>query len=90
MINFSGAKAIPLKLSEKDDFEINVDKLEKLITNRTSLIILNNPNHPTGSFMSQSKIDRIAKMLEKYPDVVILSDVIYSKISFNNKKMPSC
>ena len=89
MINFSGAKAIPLKLSEKDDFEINVDKLEKLITNRTSLIILNNPNNPTGSFMSQSKIDRIAKMLEKYPDVFILSDEIYSKIIFNNKKMPS-
>ena len=89
MINFSGAKAIPLKLSEKDDFEINVDKLEKLITNKTSLIILNNPNNPTGSFMSQSKIDRIAKMLEKYPDVFILSDEIYSKIIFNNKKMPS-
>ena len=89
MINFSGAKAIPLQLSEKDDFEINVDKLEKLITNRTSLIILNNPNNPTGSFMSQSKIDRIAKMLEKYPDVFILSDEIYSKIIFNNKKMPS-
>ena len=89
MINFSGAKAIPLKLSEKDDFEINVDKLEKLITNRTSLIILNNPNNPTGSFMSQSKIDRIAKMLEKYPDVFILSDEIYSKIIFNDKKMPS-
>ena len=89
MINFSGAKAIPLQLSEKDDFEINVDKLEKLITNKTSLIILNNPNNPTGSFMSQSKIDRIAKMLEKYPDVFILSDEIYSKIIFNNKKMPS-
>ena len=89
MINFSGAKAIPLKLSEKDDFEINVDKLEKLITNRTSLIILNNPNNPTGSFMAQSKIDRIAKMLEKYPDVFILSDEIYSKIIFNDKKMPS-
>ena len=89
MINFSGAKAIPLKLSEKDDFEINVDKLEKLITNKTSLIILNNPNNPTGSFMSQSKIDRIAKMLEKYPDVFILSDEIYSKIIFNDKKMPS-
>ena len=89
MINFSGAKAIPLKLSEKDDFEINVDKLEKLITNKTSLIILNNPNNPTGSFMGQSKIDRIAKMLEKYPDVFILSDEIYSKIIFNNKKMPS-
>ena len=89
MINFSGAKAIPLQLSEKDDFEINVDKLEKLITNKTSLIILNNPNNPTGSFMSQSKIDRIAKMLEKYPDVFILSDEIYSKIIFNDKKMPS-
>ena len=55
MINFSGAKGIPLKLSEKDNFEINIQELEKLITNKTSLIIINNPNNPTGSFMNKRK-----------------------------------
>tara|TARA_Y100000768_G_scaffold82257_1_gene58595 strand:- start:281 stop:1438 length:1158 start_codon:yes stop_codon:yes gene_type:complete len=89
MINFSGAKGVPLKLTEKDNFEINIQELEKLITNKTSLIIINNPNNPTGSFMSKFKIDKIVKMLEKYPDIFILSDEIYSKIIFEDKKMPS-
>ena len=89
MINFSGAKGVPLKLSEEDNFEINIDKLEKLITNKTSLIIINNPNNPTGSFMSRKKIDKIVRMLENYPEIFILSDEIYSKIIFGNNKMPS-
>ncbi|MDC6448229.1 pyridoxal phosphate-dependent aminotransferase [Alphaproteobacteria bacterium] len=89
MINFSGAKGIPLKLSEEDNFEININKLEKLITNKTSLIIINNPNNPTGSYMNKDKIDKLVKMLEKYPDIFILSDEIYSKIIFNDEVMPS-
>ena len=89
MIKFSGAKGIPLKLSEEDDFEINITKLEKLITKNTSLIIINNPNNPTGSFMNKKKIDEIIKMLEKYPDLFIMSDEIYSKIIFNDQAMPS-
>ena len=89
MIKFSGAKGIPLKLIEEEEFEINIDKLEKLITNKTSLIIINNPNNPTGSYMGRKKIDEIATMLEKYPNIFILSDEIYSKIIFNNNKMPT-
>ena len=89
MIKFSGARGIPLELSEEDNFEININKLEKLITKNTSLIIINNPNNPTGSFMNKKKIDRIVKMLEKYPDVFIMSDEIYSKIIFNDQSMPS-
>ncbi|MDC1047299.1 pyridoxal phosphate-dependent aminotransferase [Alphaproteobacteria bacterium] len=89
MINFSGAKGIPLELSEEDNFEININKLEKLITKNTSLIIINNPNNPTGSFMNREKIDEIVKMLENYPDVFIMSDEIYSKIIFDDQKMPS-
>ena len=89
MINFSGARGIPLKLAEEDNFEINIEKLEQLITNKTSLIIINNPNNPTGAFMNQYKIEKIVKMLEKYPEVFVLSDEIYSKIIFEDEKMPS-
>tara|TARA_B100000579_G_C22781706_1_gene829670 strand:+ start:101 stop:1258 length:1158 start_codon:yes stop_codon:yes gene_type:complete len=89
MIKFSGAKPVPLILSEEDDFQININKLENLITKNTSLIIINNPNNPTGSFMDQNKINQLAIMLEKYPDVCVMSDEIYSKIIFENKKMPS-
>ena len=89
MIKYSGAKPIPLMLKEKNNFEIDIDELSKLITNKTRLIIINNPNNPTGSFMNESKISNLVKMLEKYPKVVIMSDEIYSKIIFDNNSMPS-
>ena len=89
MINFSGARGIPLQLSEEDNFEINIEKLEQLITNKTSLIIINNPNNPTGAFMNEFKIEKLVRMLEKYPEVFVLSDEIYSKIIFEDEKMPS-
>ena len=89
MIKYSGAKPIPLVLKEEDNFEIDINELSKLITNRTRLIIINNPNNPTGSFMNESKISNLVKMLEKFPKVVIMSDEIYSKIIFDNNSMPS-
>ena len=89
MIKFSGATPVALNLDEEDNFEINLNKLKKLITHKTSLIIINNPNNPTGSFMNQEKINELVKILEKYPKLHILSDEIYSKIIFNNYKMPT-
>ena len=89
MIKFSGAKPVPLFLDEEDNFEINFDKLKKLITSKTSLIIINNPNNPTGSFMDQNKIHKLINILEEYPNLHILSDEIYSKIIFDNNTMPT-
>ena len=89
MIKFSGAKPVPLFLDEEDNFEINFDKLKNLITSKTSLIIINNPNNPTGSFMDQNKIDKLINILEEYPNLHILSDEIYSKIIFDNNTMPT-
>jgi len=89
MIKYSGAKAVPLYLKEEDNFEVNIKDLEKLITNKTRLIIINNPNNPTGSFMNKNKIDNLVKMLEQFPNIAILSDEIYSRIIFDNNSMPS-
>ena len=89
MIKFSGAKPVPLTLKEKNNFEIEVDELYALINDKTRLIIINNPNNPTGSFMDESKIYKLVIMLEKFPNVAILSDEIYSKIIFDNNSMPS-
>jgi len=89
MIKYSGSKPIPLILKEKNNFEINIDELSKLINDKTRLIIINNPNNPTGSFMDETKISNLVKMLEKYPKVAIMSDEIYSKIIFDNNSMSS-
>jgi len=58
MIKFSGSKGVPLNLIEEDNFEINIEKLEGLITKNTSLIIINNPNNPTGSYMNKLKVKK--------------------------------
>ena len=64
MIKYSGAKPVPLYLKEEDNFEINLDDLSKLINSKTKLVIINNPNNPTGSFMSEKKIKKIVELLE--------------------------
>ena len=89
MIKFAGAKAVPLELNEKNNFEIDIDHLTSLITSKTRLIVINNPNNPTGSFIDKHKIDELVNRLEEFPEVAILSDEIYSKIIFDQKKMPS-
>ena len=89
VIEYAGSKGVPLKLKEEDNFQINVKKMVSLINKKTRLIIINNPNNPTGSFMKKEKIDEIVKSLIKFPNVAILSDEIYSRLIFDNHEMPS-
>ncbi len=89
MINYTGAKAVPIDMLESKDFSINPKKILSLINENTRLIILNNPNNPTGAFTEKSKIDELAEGLKKFPNVAILSDEIYSRQIFDEKKMPS-
>ena len=89
MIKYSGAKPVPLVLKEKNNFEINIEELSSKINKKTKLIIINNPHNPTGSFMNKSKIKNLVSTLEKFPHVAVLSDEIYSRIIFDENKMPS-
>jgi len=89
MINYSGAKAVPYDLTEDKDLKFDPDKILSLITDKTRLLILINPNNPTGSFVEKPAIDYLAKELEKHPQVTILSDEIYSRQIFDYKEMPS-
>ena len=89
MINYTGAKAVPINMLESNDFSINPEKILSLINNNTRLLILNNPNNPTGAFTDKNKIDQLAEGLKKFPHVAILSDEIYSRQIFDEKKMPT-
>ena len=89
MINYTGAKAVPINMLENKDFSINPDKILSLINENTRLLILNNPNNPTGAFTEKNKIDQLAEGLKKFPKVAILSDEIYSRQIFDGKKMPT-
>ena len=89
MINYTGAKAVPINMLDNKDFSINPEKILSLINNNTRLLILNNPNNPTGAFTEKNKIDQLAEGLKKFPNVAILSDEIYSRQIFDGKKMPT-
>ena len=89
MINYTGAKAVPINLLEKEDFTLDPDKILSLINSKTRLIILNNPTNPMGSFSDRKIIDKLAEGLKKHPHVAILSDEIYDRLIFDNKKMPT-
>jgi len=89
MINYTGAKAVPINMLENKDFSINPEKILSLINDNTRLLILNNPNNPTGAFTEKNKIDQLAEGLKKFPNVAILSDEIYSRQIYDEKKMPT-
>ena len=69
MINYTGAKAVPYDLTKDKDLKFNPEKILSLITDKTRLVILINPNNPTGSFVEKSDIDFLAEGLKKHPHV---------------------
>ena len=89
MINYTGSTAVPYDLTEDKDLKFEPEKILSLITDKTRLLILINPNNPTGSFVEKSVIDVLAEGLKKYPNVAILSDEIYSRQIYDDKEMPT-
>jgi aspartate/methionine/tyrosine aminotransferase len=81
MINFLGAKPVPMPLVEERGFSFDPDRFEKSLTDRTKLIILNSPQNPTGGVIPAEDIRRIADLVRDR-DVMILSDEIYCRIYF--------
>ena len=84
MINYVGAKAVPIRLREKMDFRLDVDELAGLINDRTKLIILNSPHNPTGGVLEKQDIDDIARAIGDR-DLMVLSDEIYSRLIFEGE-----
>tara|TARA_B100001123_G_scaffold308891_1_gene345228 strand:- start:1308 stop:2471 length:1164 start_codon:yes stop_codon:yes gene_type:complete len=89
MIRFTGAKPVPYNMVENKDFSINPDKIFSLINEKTSLLILNNPHNPTGGFTEKYVIDKLADGLKKFSNLVILSDEVYDRLIFDEKKIPT-
>ncbi|MFQ5707290.1 MAG: pyridoxal phosphate-dependent aminotransferase [bacterium] len=81
VINFVGAKAVPLPLWEENDFRFDADELRSLVTDRTRMIILNSPQNPTGGILTKQDIELIAEIaLDK--DLLVLSDEVYKNIIY--------
>ena len=84
MIEFLGAKAVPVQLHEERNFRLDTNELKGLITERTKLIILNSPQNPTGGVMTKQDIEELAAILAGR-DIMVLSDEIYSRLIFEGE-----
>ena len=85
MINFVGAKPVPMQLSEKNDFKVDLEDVKKKITKKTKMIILNSPENPTGGVLEKEDLKVIADCIANRDDVLVLSDEIYSRIIYESE-----
>lgn len=82
-IELAGGIPVELETLEKDEYQINIDKLEKVITERTRAIIVNSPNNPTGAVFTLDTLNRIADIAIKH-DLLIIADEIYGAYIFED------
>lgn len=82
VINLSGGKPVPLVLHEEKGFRFDVEDLEKLITSRTRMLIINTPQNPTGGILTKDDLRRIAELAVRH-DFMVLSDEIYNRILYD-------
>ncbi len=86
MIQYTGAKAVPIALKEEKGFAFSADEVLAQITPKTSLIIINSPGNPTGGAVPEAEIKKLVKGLEKHPHVAVMSDEIYSQMLYDGRE----
>src|SRR5882724_9737180 len=86
MIEYTGARPVPVPIREENGFAFSADETLKLITPQTRLLILNSPANPTGGVTPKSEVDRLIAGLEKFPDVCVMSDEIYDHMVYDGEK----
>ena len=82
IVTLSEAKSVVIPSSIETDFKITPDQLDKAITPKTKMVIFNSPNNPSGTIYNENEYRELAKILEKYPEIYIISDEIYEHINY--------
>ncbi|MGA3139147.1 MAG: pyridoxal phosphate-dependent aminotransferase [Xanthobacteraceae bacterium] len=85
MIEFTGARPVPIPIREENNFAFSADETLSLITPRTRLIIVNSPANPTGGVTPKREVDKLIAGLEAYPDIAIMSDEIYDHMLYDGE-----
>ena len=83
MIEFTGATPVPIPITEENGFAFKAADVLDRITGKTRLIILNSPANPTGGVTPKEEIDALVEGLDAHPDVAILSDEIYERMTYS-------
>ena len=83
MIEFTGARPVPIPIREENGFAFDPDEVAAQMTPQTRLVIVNSPANPTGGVSSPDAVKRLVKVLEDRPDVAVMSDEIYSRMTYD-------
>lgn len=86
MIEYTGAKPVPIVLREENGFAFSAEELLANVTDRTRLIIVNSPGNPTGGATPKEEADKLAAGLADWPDVALMSDEIYSRMLYEGRE----
>ena len=86
MIEFTGAKPIPVPIREENSFAFSAEETLSLITDKTRLIIINSPANPTGGVTPKTEIDALVAGLADRPDIAIMSDEIYDRMTYDGEQ----
>jgi aspartate/methionine/tyrosine aminotransferase len=86
MIEFTGAKPVPVPIREENGFAFSAEETLSLITPRTRLLILNSPANPTGGVTPKAEIERLVAGLSRHPDVAVMSDEIYGTMTYDGQE----
>lgn len=71
-----------------DVFKLDFEELEAAITDKTRVLILNTPHNPTGKIFSREELSNLAEIIERHPQVTVISDEVYEHIIFDEEKSP--
>ncbi|MDI9469004.1 MAG: aminotransferase class I/II-fold pyridoxal phosphate-dependent enzyme [Bacillota bacterium] len=81
-VRLAGAVPVPIPLSPETDFRLTAEQLEAAITKKTRLLVMAYPNNPTGAVLEDSDLKALAAVLERYPEVAVLSDELYAELTY--------
>lgn len=84
MVRFAGGRVVPLRTHARDNFRFDAADVEALIGPRTRWLMLNSPGNPTGAVYPADMLLRLADVLRRHPQVLVLSDDIYAPLNFTD------
>jgi aspartate/methionine/tyrosine aminotransferase len=86
MIEYTGARPVPVPIREEHGFAFSAEETLSLITPQTRLLIINSPANPTGGVTPKAEIDKLVAGLERFPDVAVMSDEIYDHMVYDDER----
>ncbi len=85
LVKLAEGKNVIINAGIENNFKVTADQIEAVITPKTKALLLCSPSNPTGSVYSKDELESIAKVVEKHPNMFVITDEIYEHITFDKK-----